>query len=140
MRPFITGCLAAAAFVASLFALANDALLSAALYFAAAFGFAWQVLKGDQIADPGQGGDLLRFIREPAKAALDEVFGRSATAGEAEANAEGAEGSEPFDADAAFARYMEKKAAGEVEPLTGQHAGLAPPAAAPRPLFGRKSN
>jgi len=48
-----------------------------------------------------------------------------------------AAGEEPaFDVDAAFARYMEKRAAGEVEVVSEPKTDRA--YSAPRPTFGRK--
>lgn len=51
-------------------------------------------------------------------------------------DADAAPGDEPFDADAALARYMEKKAAGEVEIVSRPKTDRA--YSAPRPTFGRK--
>ena len=49
-----------------------------------------------------------------------------------------AEGEEPFDADAALARYMQKKAAGQVEIVSQSKTDRA--YSAPRRTFGRKTS
>ncbi|MEO6534533.1 MAG: hypothetical protein ABIN72_01400 [Sphingomicrobium sp.] len=100
----------------------NGHNVNALAAFAGALIFAWHVLAGKSWSRWGEADSALNFIANPA----------GATVGDSDDDA-------PFDVDQALARYLEKKAAGEVEPLRGSDDGTDSALAAPRPPFGRKT-
>lgn len=142
MRVFVQGLMAALLLIASIVSLGNAQFLEAAALFAGALVFGWHAGAGKSWAQWGKADSGLDFFANPAGAIADQVWGREDDAtvdqpGGGEAGEP--QGRERFDADAALARYMEKKAIGAVEPLVGSHDGLDAAAALPRVVFGRKA-
>lgn len=116
MRVFVQGLMAAMLLVASILSMTNSNFLASAALFAGAMVFGWHVFAARAWANWGEAGAIMDAISIPAGP-------------DADAEAEAA----PFDPDAALAHYLQRKAAGEVEPLTD------PAGEAPRARFGRKA-
>lgn len=137
MRLFLAGGIALALFVASLLAMINDDWLSALTCFAGALVMGWRISQGRDWAQWGNADPAMDFVRNPAGALAtddDRHVADQPRFGDCEADQETA--ALPFDPDIALSRYMEKKAAGLVEPVGGQGFESRPSG---RTRFGRKA-
>lgn len=127
MRVLVQSLLAVGLLLASLMAMANGNFVNALISFVGAMVVGWHLLSSKSWAKWGDADAALDFLANPAG-----PRGGAAGGGDADEDS-----NVPFDPDEALSRYLEKKAAGEVEPLTAaREPGAAPPR---RAAFGRKA-